>query len=159
MKLKGIVSLILVAAAGCSPPDPGGTASGEAAQRPSGVQPLDDEKDDATAYSGIGASETVRFTGTEPFWAGQVVGSALTYSTPEEPDGTDIAVTRFAGRGGVSWTGRYAGGRFTLAVTPGRCSDGMSDRAYPFVATLEVAGQQRTGCAWTDRSPANETGR
>ena len=43
--------------------------------------------------------------------------------------------------------------RFALAVTPGDCSDGMSDRTYPFVATLQVAGEQRNGCAWTERRP------
>ncbi|WP_067682723.1 COG3650 family protein [Tsuneonella dongtanensis] len=109
--------------------------------------------DDKAPFSAIGESETVRFTGTEPFWGGQVAGTALTYSTPEQPDGTDIAVTRFAGRGGVSWTGMHGGARFALAVTPGDCSDGMSDRTYPYVATLEVAGELRSGCAWTEDSP------
>ncbi len=45
------------------------------------------------ASSGIRADETVRFTGTEPFWGGQVAGPTLTYSTPEDPDGTPIAVS------------------------------------------------------------------
>lgn len=102
-----------------------------------------------TPFAAIGAAETVRFTGTEPFWGGQVVGTALTYSTPEIPDGIDIVVTRFAGRGGLSWSGMYDGARLVLAVTAGECSDGMSDRTYPFVATLEVKGEQRSGCAWT----------
>lgn len=112
-----------------------------------------EDRDDARPFALIGEDETVRFTGTEPFWNGQVMGTALTYTTPEKMDGTDIAVTRFAGRGGVSWSGMYDGARFALAVTPGECSDGMSDRTYPFVATLEVAGEQRSGCAWTDRQP------
>jgi uncharacterized membrane protein len=105
---------------------------------------------DDSPFAAIGATETVRFTGTEPFWGGQVVGTALTYSTPETPGGTDIVVTRFAGRGGLSWSGMYDGARLVLAVTPGECSDGMSDRTYPFVATLEVKGEQRSGCAWTE---------
>ncbi len=104
-------------------------------------------------FAMIGEGETVKFTGTEPFWGGQVVGTALTYSTPENSEGTDIPVTRFAGRGGVSWTGVYDGARFVLAATPGQCSDGMSDRTYPYVVTLEVKGEQRSGCAWTDKQP------
>ena len=106
---------------------------------------------DTRAYDGIRADETVRFTGTEPFWGGQVSGTTLTYSTPEVPDGTPVAVTRFAGRGGVSWSGALQGKPFRLAVTEASCSDGMSDRTYPFTATLEVLGEQRQGCAWTER--------
>ena len=113
--------------------------------------PVEDTR--AEAFAGIKPEETVRFTGTEPFWGGQVTGTALTYSTPENQDGADIAVTRFAGRGGVSWSGMYQAAKLVLAVTPGQCSDGMSDRIYPFVATLEVAGEQRSGCAWTERQP------
>lgn len=108
---------------------------------------------DRQPYAGIAATETVRFTGTEPFWGGQVAGGMLIYTTPENLDDDAMAVKRFAGRGGVSWSGTHAGARFVLAVTPGRCSDGMSDRTYPFTATLEVSAEQRRGCAWTDRQP------
>jgi len=100
-------------------------------------------------YDGIGADEIVRFTGTEPFWGGDVRGDRLTYKTPDQPDGDAIPVARFAGRGGVSWSGTWQGRPFRLAVAEGQCSDGMSDRTYPFAATLAVAGEQRTGCAWT----------
>jgi uncharacterized membrane protein len=106
---------------------------------------------EAAPYDGIKPDETVHFTGTEPFWGGQVRGTALMYSTPENPDGSAIPVVRFAGRGGVSWSGTWQEKPFRLAVTEGTCSDGMSDRSYPFTATLEVAGEQRNGCAWSDR--------
>lgn len=106
---------------------------------------------DTRAYDGVHADETVQFTGTEPFWGGKVSGSTITYSTPENPDGSAIPVARFAGRGGVSWSGTWQDKPFRLAVTEGACSDGMSDRTYPFVATLEVLGEQRQGCAWTER--------
>ena len=102
------------------------------------------------AYSGIGESETVRFTGTEPFWGGEAGNGEALYTTPENIDGTRFAVTRFAGNNGVSFSGTIEGAAFDLMVTPGECSDGMSDRAYPFVATLTVGGEQRNGCAWTD---------
>lgn len=105
------------------------------------------------AFSRISPEEIVRFTGTEPFWGGQVAFTTLSYSTPEDPDGTAIEVERFAGLGGISWTGEYEGAPFTLAVTPGQCSDGMSDRTYPYVATLQVQGEQRNGCAWSESDP------
>lgn len=111
------------------------------------------DADDSRPYDRIAADDIVRFTGTEPFWGGQVAFTSLTYSTPEDPDGTSITVERFAGRGGVSWSGALGGAPFALAVTPGACSDGMSDRSYPFVATLQVQGEERRGCAWTERDP------
>ena len=108
---------------------------------------------DPQPYSGIGADETVQFTGTEPFWGGEVSGGMLTYSTPDNQQGESIAVERFAGRNGVSWTGTLGDAPFTLAVTPGDCSDGMSDRAFPFAAMAEIGGETREGCAWTDAQP------
>ena len=148
-------SMLLLALAACDAAEQSTTpAEATATDARRTPEPINSEDANETAaFSGIAASETVHFTGTEPFWGGRVAASALTYSTPEVPDGTDIAVARFAGKGGVSWNGTYSGARFVLAVTPGDCSDGMSDRSYPFVATLEVAGEQRSGCAWTDRQP------
>lgn len=105
------------------------------------------------AFSAIGPEETIRFTGTEPFWGGEVTGGSLTYSTPENPDGTTIAVERFAGNNGLGLSGTLEGQAFDMAVTPGECSDGMSDRTYPFTVTLKVGAEQRSGCAWTERTP------
>lgn len=132
-----VVFLLLLAACG------GQSSSGS----------LPGQRGDSAPFAEILPAETLRFTGNEPFWGGQVTGTALTYATPDAPDGIVIAVSRFAGRGGLSWTGMYNGARFALAVTPGECSDGMSDRTYPFVATLQMAGEQRQGCAWTERKP------
>lgn len=108
---------------------------------------------DTQVYSGIGAGETVHFTGTEPFWGGEVSGETLTYTTPDSQAGQLVAVDRFAGRNGLSFSGNLDDMPFVLAVTPGKCSDGMSDRSYPFTVTLQVKGQQRNGCAWTDKHP------
>lgn len=112
------------------------------------------DTEDRRAFSEIGPDETVHFTGTEPFWGGQASGKTLTYSTPENIDGTQIAVERFAGRGGLSYSGQYQGAPFDMAITPGQCSDGMSDRTYPYTVTLSVKGEQRQGCAWTEDNPA-----
>lgn len=109
--------------------------------------------EDHRPWQGIAAEEQVHFTGTEPFWGGKVAGSALTYSTPENPNGETVNVSRFAGRGGLSFSGTLAGQEMTLAVTPGACSDGMSNRSYPFRATLRIGSELRNGCAWTDRKP------
>jgi uncharacterized membrane protein len=104
-------------------------------------------------YDGIGAGESVHFTGTEPFWGGEATGTVLNYTTPEKPDGQTITVERFAGRNGISFTGKLNGDIFSLAITPGACSDGMSDRDYPFNATLRIGDGVRAGCGWTDKQP------
>ena len=126
----------------------GEVASDEAVAAPSTSGPGDTE--DTRPYAGIGEREVLRFTGTEPFWGGQVTAGTLTYSTPENIDGTEIPVERFAGRNGLSFSGTLEGAAFVMAVTPGECSDGMSDRTYPFTVTLEVGTEQRQGCAWTE---------
>lgn len=105
------------------------------------------------AFDGISGEEIIYLTGTEPFWGGEIRGSKALYSTPENQDGTVFEVERFAGNNGLAFTGRVDDRNFDLMVTPGDCSDGMSDRTYPFAATLKVGDEQRIGCAWTDEQP------
>ncbi|WP_241557357.1 COG3650 family protein [Croceibacterium ferulae] len=109
--------------------------------------------EDPRPYAGIAESDRLRFTGTEPFWGGEVRGTTLRFSTAEEPEGRSITVTRFAGRGGASWSGELAGAPFTLLASEGACSDGMSDRSYPFTVTVQNGEQLLSGCGWTDARP------
>lgn len=111
-----------------------------------------DRKDDRP-FSEISAKETVRFLGTEPFWGGAVTGDQMTYETPEKPAGERITVARFAGRGGLSFNGKLAGSDLTMTITPGTCSDGMSDRRYPFTVTLQIGDELRNGCGYSDGHP------
>jgi uncharacterized membrane protein len=111
------------------------------------------QSEDTAPYSGIGDDEVVNFTGTEPFWGGELAGKTLTYKTPEKPDGEVIMVERFAGRGGISFSGVLDGAELEMVVTPLECSDGMSDRTYPFTVTLKIGDETRNGCGWTERQP------
>lgn len=92
--------------------------------------------------------QPLRAIGTEPFWAAQIEGRCVTYSHPEDQQGTRVW-TRFTAtpNGGV-WTGALGGRQFELRTraAPG-CSDGMSDKSYPVAADLLVHGEQRKGCA------------
>ncbi|PEQ13832.1 hypothetical protein B2G71_05855 [Novosphingobium sp. PC22D] len=114
---------------------------------------LPGDPDDKQPFARIAEDDLVHFTGTEPFWGGQVSEGVLTYQTPEDTKGQSVEVARFAGRAGVSFTGTLEGQDFALMVTDGECSDGMSDRTYPFTATLKVRGETRGGCAWTETQP------
>ena len=104
-------------------------------------------------FTGIDADERIDFTGTEPFWGGSVRGTQMTYSTPENIEGTTIAVKRFTGQGGLGYSGELDGAAFDMTITPGECSDGMSDRTYPFTVTLKIGDETRRGCAWSENSP------
>jgi len=104
-------------------------------------------------YAGIAADEVVRLIGTEPFWGGQVAGNTLTYSTPDNPDGSKVSVERFAGRGGLSFSGTLDGAALAITGTELACSDGMSDRKYPFTVTLKIGDETRRGCGWSEQHP------
>ena len=106
--------------------------------------------DDTQPFSAIAEDAKVNFAGTEPFWGGDVEGDTLRWSTPENVDGIAIDVERFAGRGGLSYTGMLEGEDFTMAITPGDCSDGMSDRTYPFVVTVTIGESLLAGCGWRE---------
>lgn len=108
---------------------------------------------DHRPWSGIAPQETVHAIGTEPFWNAEAGPKGLTYLTAEDRKGETVAMTRFAGRGGVSFSGTLAAGPATLAVTPGECSDGMSDARYPLTVTLRIRDEIRQGCGWTARQP------
>lgn len=106
-----------------------------------------------SAFDAIASEEAVHYIGTEPFWGGVAQGGMATYETPENAPGRAFPVERFAGNNGLGFSGRLEGESFDLTITPGACSDGMSDRRYPLTATLMVGGEQRQGCAWSDSQP------
>lgn len=107
----------------------------------------------ASAWSGVAADDMLHFSGTEPFWGGQAVRGSLTWQTPDDQAGTTIAVERFAGRNGMGLSGMLDGVPFELAVSEGECSDGMSDRRYPFIVTVRRGGDTLRGCGWSDARP------
>ena len=94
---------------------------------------------------------SIRAIGTEPFWGASVEGRCVTYSTPEDQDGTRIW-TRFSGTAESGrWQGAFQGRPFVMVTRPEPgCSDGMSDNRYPIAVELDVSGEQRKGCARPD---------
>lgn len=90
----------------------------------------------------------LRAVGTEPFWGARIEGRCVTYSHPEDQKGTRVWTRYAPGPDGGIWTGALGGRRFELRTRahPG-CSDGMSDKTYPFAVDLVVGGERRSGCA------------
>lgn len=147
VRLPRVGTLVLMAAlAACHP------ASKDGADIPG-------DRHDTRPFEGVAADETLHVTGTEPFWSGEIRGATMVWKTPERPDGQSVPLSRFNGRGGFSYSGSIDGVGFTMAVTPGKCSDGMSDRTYPFVVTLQLGeAELRQGCGWSDKQQAAEPG-
>ena len=108
---------------------------------------------DTQPFDGIGEGEAITLLGTEPFWDIEIAGTSATYTTPENMEGSQFTVSRFAGNNGLGFTGQLEGEAMTIAVTPGACSDGMSDREYPFTATIDWGDKQLKGCGYTDAQP------
>lgn len=128
---KGLIGMGLLALGGCS----GGTG---------------ENPGEVPSFDAIGEGEIITTLGTEPFWSAQIDESALTWSTPDNIDGNEIAITRFAGNGGLGVSGTLEGAALQMAITPGDCSDGMSDRIYPYIVTVTIGEAQLNGCGYTD---------
>ncbi|NVE95937.1 hypothetical protein HUO12_13615 [Altererythrobacter sp. JGD-16] len=105
------------------------------------------------SFSGIGDNEVISVLGTEPFWSMEIKQGTLLYTTPQNLEGEVATVSRFAGNNGLGFAGELMEQPLAVAITPGKCSDTMSDRTYPFTATVTVGGEQRNGCAYTDQQP------
>ena len=119
------------------------------------VGPPADAKTDVKARNG--GSEPVipaefKALGTEPFWALTSTGSGTTrtlrYSTPENIDGTLVTVEDETADASIRRiSGTLEGEGFTLVLTVQQCSDGMSDRIYPFAAQIVLGERTLRGCA------------
>lgn len=105
------------------------------------------------AFDAVSPADTITLTGTEPFWNLRIDRDTALWTTPENPEGTSLTLTRFAGNGGLGFNGTLDGKPLIAALTPGKCSDGMSDRTYPFVATIALGGETLRGCGYTTGQP------
>jgi uncharacterized membrane protein len=115
--------------------------------------PTDGIDPEGKAFDAVAPDEVVTLLGTEPFWNLEVASGEGLWRSPENQSGTRFALTRFAGNGGLGFTGTLYGRQLTATLTPGQCSDGMSDRIFPFVATIALDGETLQGCGYTTAQP------
>lgn len=111
---------------------------------------------DARPFSGIAEDEAIIAVGTEPFWSIEISGNQAFFSAPDLAKAQPFEVSRFAGNNGLGFSGDLPGndlrnGKLNLTITPGECSDGMSDTVFPYTATMTIGNDVMTGCAHTDR--------
>jgi uncharacterized membrane protein len=104
-------------------------------------------------FDAVAPEEVVTLVGTEPFWSLTAENGEGLWSTPENQPGTRFRLARFAGNNGLGFTGTLDGKPFTATLTPGECSDGMSDRRFPYVATVALGEETLRGCGYTSSQP------
>ncbi|WP_297507595.1 hypothetical protein [uncultured Caulobacter sp.] len=92
--------------------------------------------------------------GTEPFWSVKVRAGGMTLTRPDQQDlVTANPGPRADGDQGV-WDASAGERRLVLRLTPGDCSDGMSDRRHGWRAEVWVDGETLKGCADRSAAPA-----
>jgi uncharacterized membrane protein len=86
--------------------------------------------------------------GNEPFWAAVDAGDALRLERP----GADALVAKPIESsevdGALLVKGETGSGTLSLRLTPGFCSDGMSDALYAWNATASFGEQELHGCGF-----------
>lgn len=89
--------------------------------------------------------EALRCSGTEPFWAFDWSDGAISFSTPDMPDGVSLDVGKVLSSMTLPmphWIVLAADGerRMTAFIQPQMCSDGMSDLEFGLAVTLADEG-------------------
>jgi uncharacterized membrane protein len=112
---------------------------------------------DTEPFAAVSAGATISLLGTEPFWGVTITplgdGYSAVYSTPDNIAGSAFAVARFAGNNGLGFSGELGGEPFVATLTPGTCSDDMSERSYPYTATVALGETTLYGCGYTSEEP------
>lgn len=148
-------ALILLPLAACSS-QPSGSAAGassEGASEATAQAPVVPQASDAVRAAGgttVAAAPvppSFRALGTEPFWSARVEGATLAWSTPEQPNGQAVPIIRKDEGGKAVVSAKVGGQALVLEVSPGACSDGMSDTVYPLTVTRRLGEDVQHGCA------------
>jgi uncharacterized membrane protein len=77
----------------------------------------------------------------------QARGGTIVFTTPEDQRGVTMLGRRVPSLVGTVILGSGPRGDFHFGVTPGKCSDGMSDRSFAYTSTFIYDGVTYKGCA------------
>jgi uncharacterized membrane protein len=108
----------------------------------------------STPAADDGFPQALSGLGTEPFWNVEIAGGTVTYASADEPTPRSAPVVRHTAEGVLTMSGTLAGEALHLTVRRQPCSDGMSDRRYPFALDLTLGSRLLHGCAYpTGKQP------
>ena len=83
-----------------------------------------------------------RLVGTEPVWSLRIDADQMVLSRPDQSDLT----VRHAGPSGRDGAAEWQGEGLVARLVRKTCSDGMSDRAYHYEASVRVGDVALKGC-------------
>lgn len=134
----------LVSLSACQPQAP----DGDPAKPPEDAPPAAAAAPSPPVDGSMDISKPISALGTEPFWSVTVDGTTLTLKRPDAPDKPFEAPGAAIQPGRATWIAKAAdGAQLTLTIYAGQCSDGMSDRSYPWVAEVALLDEALRGCA------------
>ncbi|MBE9205014.1 hypothetical protein IQ244_00370 [Nostoc sp. LEGE 06077] len=96
------------------------------------------------------SSEKFVAVGTEPFWSVTVSKNGIVYSSPEVKQQTFPYVKPLTAAGrpaDLVRVYRLRGNNILILEKVSACSDGMSDKNYPYSAVLILGNKVLDGCA------------
>jgi uncharacterized membrane protein len=94
-------------------------------------------------------SSDLTLNGSDPFWAVAIPkgGETIKVSLIGDPDLDASYPVESKGEGGVIiLTSQSPQGDIVMTLTPGKCSDGLSDREWPWTAEVLYKGRMLKGC-------------
>ncbi len=135
--------LMLLSLAGCTRrvADEHSVASDSVSSRPT--------PSPAATRPGLVITEWVAL-GNEPFWNVSIMPDSIVWRTPEHLEGVHFPpAARERSGNTIRWQTARTGtpASLDLSIESMTCGDGMSDRVYPYKATLKLDQQTFTGCA------------
>jgi uncharacterized membrane protein len=144
--MRRILAAAAVALAGglaaCQPQSPDGKAAPPPADAPA-AKPAAAPAPPPAAEPGV----SLDARGTEPFWAVKIRPREILLLRPDQPPlRMSNPGPRITGEQAI-WAGRAGGEPLIIAIWLHDCSDGMSDRAYPFAAEVQIGEASLKGCA------------
>lgn len=145
--VRRIVALSVTAflLAACSPEAPGG---GEAAPPADAPAPAPEVAAPPAADPAAPFKVDFSARGNEPFWRIDIKGTDIVLTRPDAPatTATNAGLAVHAGKG--VWTAQAGTTAVAVAISPGECSDGMSDLKYAWSADVKWGSETLKGCAF-----------
>jgi uncharacterized membrane protein len=91
-----------------------------------------------------------RARGNEPFWSVDVTPSGVVVERPDvQPITFEYQPLEKTADGARRFVSESPEGKIDLTLTPGSCSDGMSDTVYGYTAVAKVGDQELKGCGFS----------
>jgi uncharacterized membrane protein len=138
---RWLLLIAAIAACGGEPRQPAADSS-----TPDNTEP--DIITDADTLGPQPVEPAFRLLGNEPFWNLTIDSTGIRFRTPEDTAGLRFGFTHAVMVGdSLRWNSVGDAGMIEAVVAAAECSDGMSDKVWPYRSRVTIGAQRYTGCA------------